>query len=378
MDKNQAKITVKFGQAQAPQNALGKIISIPTKGTDPVLDKPASEEIISDWPDQGRAVEELAAGFETTSDEDSFGPKYSPIKRKVGRRKGMNKGKMIAIGGSVIGAITIGLVFGSIVLNIFKSGGQGSSGIANHVNSPQKTVEQKTNAAVLPQGVPNSLPENNEVTKNASNMKMSITLPASSYFVVQGGVFQAQGNASPLLDKIKSHGWPKIFVGDKTQLLLLGIAMNRDNALALAGQYKDFDVFIKEIKEDPITVSVPLKEGEKTSQEEWDQWAQKEVEFIKTMGQAIGQGLVSGKLNDDTFQLVTNVHRNLLQKGRDLVNKLPESSQDQGNRLLNDYTKVVTAMESYQKQPSEGYLWQAEQALLDSYISKKQLFFSFK
>jgi hypothetical protein len=384
MDKNRAKITVKFGQAEGTHYTPVKPQPMPVKSPVELEDKPPQIQTVMEIAHEVPAKEEMAASFETINQEEIFGAKYVPglhQKKGVGHaprrknRQGASRKKIVAVGSSIIGAVAVGLIFGGIALNFFKSGGFGHAPgglhpttVTSKSTSPSSAVQEQNAAAAI----------NTESNKTTTTAKSPITLPATDYFVVQAGVFQEQANAATMLDKIKTHGWPNTFVGDKPQYLLLGMAVNRDNALSLANQYKDFDVFIKEFKEEAKTVSIPLKEGVKTSQEEWDQWFEKESEFIKIVGKAIGQGLSTGKLGDEMFQSVTEAHRNLLEKGRDLIGKLPDQSQEQGNRLLNDYTKIVNAMEHYQKQPGEGFLWQAEQGLLDSYQSKKQLFSSFK
>ncbi|RXT14716.1 hypothetical protein [Ammoniphilus sp. CFH 90114] len=283
---------------------------------------------------------------------------------------------VLGVAASVIGAVVLGLIFGFVVLGFFKSG------LLDSPTAPSGAMPKMQEAPVIPTPVPteevdDSVAEGGSGEAEASTT-VSITLPSNTYYVVQGGVFQDQGSAGPILDNIKAKGWPSSFMGEKPLYLLLGLAAERDDALALAAPYKEMDVYIKEWVEETQTVSVPLKKNATTTQEEWDQWFEREQAMVQALGQAIAEGMTSGKLESESMKQVTDAHRNVLAGGRELISKLPQENQSIGNRMLNDISKGVSAMERYQKQPTEGYLWQAEQALLDAFSSKQAFFSSFK
>ncbi len=396
MDKNRARITIKLGQA----NELKSGTPLPKK-----QEKNAKEEK-QEWIKSNEEIEsrteetepehlpeedveplpaksEISASKESADEFKSYGTKYASFEDEesfAGRRLGpsrLNSGReknakgLIGVLASVLGAVALGVVFGYIVLSFFKSG------MLDNPATPPKPISETVETGSGQGTLQTKLQENAETGTLPGEAKIttvSITLPSSTYYMVQGGVFQDQASATPILEKIKSKGWPSSFSGEKPAYLFLGIAVNRDHALAIANHFQEMDVYIKEFKIEPKTILA----GATTTQEEWDQWFKQEQLFATILGNAIGEGLTAGKLGGNQLKEITEAHRTLLQYGREWVNKLPESQQSLGNRLLNDYTKGVSAMERYQKQPEAGHLWQAEQALLDGFQSKTQLLSSFK
>ncbi|WP_134700018.1 hypothetical protein [Ammoniphilus sp. YIM 78166] len=406
MDKNRARITIKLTpsakEGQAPkEKEKEKVVSVEPSQETPIdikvpeeaekLTEPSVEEIKprvepepEPEPEPFIARKEVAVGKETEGDEPST-PEWrfprtnrrSYKSRTRSSREDQAK-RMVGVAASVIGAVALGLIFGFVVLGFFKSG------LLDKSSTPAANIANPQNMASAPsqvQGGPDAVSPAEATTPpegQAEGSTVSITLPSQNMFVVQGGVFQDQKSASPMLDRIKAKGWPSSLVGDKPIHLFLGMAAVRDHALAMAAPYKEMDVYIKEWGEESRTVTVALKPGASTNQEEWDQWFQFEATMVQAMGSAITEGLTTGKLSGETMKKVTDAHRNMLQQGRLVVSKLPQEQQSLGNRLLNDISKGVSALERYQKQPTEGYAWQAQQALMDAYTSKSQLFSSFK
>lgn len=418
MDKNRARITIKLNQPKEGQ--APKKIERPVENPEPKVRQESREEqeftLKKEWHEtkpepepeskseaEQEAVTETAARDEVAAGDEifdkgkrePFSPEWKfPVdeeedqnlsthrrsykSRMRNAREHQTKG-VLAVAVSVIGAIVLGLVFGFVVLGFFKSG------LLDAPSSPSATVpkaqEAPGEASQLAPGAEGSAAtegQQDNVNKvQEASTTVSITLPSNTWYVIQGGVFQDQGSAGPILEKIKSKGWPNSFLGDKPVHLLLGLASEREHVLALAAPYKEMDVYIKEWSEETKTVSVAVKQGLETTQEEWNQWFEREEEMVQVLGQAIAEGVSTGELADETMKLVTDAHRSLLQQGRELISKLPQEHQSLGNRMLNDFSKGVSALERYRKQPTEGYLWQAEQAILDAYASKQNFFSSF-
>lgn len=396
MDKNRARITIKLGQASdtAKMDDTEKESSVPRlSAASERLDSDSADSVEESHVELDKKEEddvvisksEIAVGKDNLEDvEESFyGPKYVPSNRRkyksrLKHNRDMNSKGVLGIVASVTGAVAVGLMFGYIVLSFFESGFIGQPSESKSVTSPStlegKSIQvgeaQKNEGQQAQSGPTITIPEETDT--------ISIQFPETKHYVVQGGVFKDQGSASPIVESIKSKGWPSSFLGENPAHLILGLAGHRDHVLPLASQYKDLEVYVKELTEEPKKASITIKQGVTMTQEEWDQWFKVEQTFIGTLAGAISSGLSTGKLEDTRMKEITEAHRQLLQNGRGIVGKLPESQQSLGNRMLNDFTKSVTALEQYAKQPTVGYLWQAEQALLDAYLSKQKLFSSFK
>ncbi|MBP1930402.1 hypothetical protein [Ammoniphilus resinae] len=390
MNKDKARITIRLGQADQTKNTQS-IPPIKEKEQDSLqtfgeLDNPSPDPL---------AHKEIAVSKETTNDDlEIYGPKYVPNslptseKRRVPfsqkvRKKRSNKIKGTSPKGlgsavlSVSGAIALGLVFGYVVLNFFNS----NTGVTPHQPSTpsaaapmsQQLPEQaKVESSGGQQQPPVQLDVNSKEGK-----KVSLHLPAQSFHMIQGGVFQNKENAKPILDKIEANGWPHIFQGETPLYLFLGVSLDRNQALAIANHFKDLDVYIKEYPYSERTITLPLKADTNVTQEEWGNWFTKESELITVVGKALSEGLNEGGITAETMKEVATSHRSFLDRGREIINKL-QQQQELGNRFLNDYSKGITALQRFQKEPVEGYLWQAEQAFLDAFGSKEQFLTSFK
>lgn len=383
MDQNRARITIKLTPSPNPKEGQAPREKEKEKTVPEIPTEPEAEELkVQPVTEPPVAHKEVAAGEEERNGSSYFEwdfPKTNKRSYKSRTRSAReDQAKRVAgVAASVIGAIALGLIFGFVVLGFFKSG------VLDNTTAPAANIPkpQEVTPSQIQQSPASASKQEAGVAPTegqAEGPTVSITLPSQNIYVVQGGVFQDQTSASPILDKIKAKGWPSSLVGDKPIHLFLGMAAERDHALAMATPYTEMDVYIKEWGEESRTASVTLKPNTVTSQEEWDQWFDLEAAMVQAMGSAIAEGITSGKLSGETMKKVTDAHRNMLQQGRLVVSKLPQEHQSQGNRLLNDFSKGVSALERYQKQPTEGYAWQAQQALMDAYSSKRNFFASFK
>jgi|GEM_PF-3387860 len=389
MNKDKARITIRLGQANQTKNTLQSLPQVLEQEQDPIqtfgeLETPSPDPL---------AQKEVAVGKETSNDDlELYGPKYVPNplpksemkrvpfsqrKKRSNSRKGTSpKG----VGGAILsvsGAIALGLVFGYVVLNFFNS----NTGVTLHQPptsnvvapvSQQQPEQGKVESSGEQQQTPVQLDVNSKVGKN-----VSLFLPAQSFHMIQGGVFKNKENAKPILDKIEANGWPHIFQGENPLYLFLGMSLDRNQALAMANHFQDIDVYIKEYPYPERTINLPLKADLNVTQEEWENWFAKETELITVVGKALSEGLNDGGITAETMKEVATSHRSFLDLGREIINKL-QQQQELGNRFLNDYSKGVTALQRFQKEPVDGYLWQAEQAFLDAFGSKEKFLISFK
>ncbi|RKD23894.1 hypothetical protein BEP19_05560 [Ammoniphilus oxalaticus] len=415
MDNNRARITIKLGQADEPtkidevpetEETAPKVIETATETEEVVFKKPAKKErrpkkkidkktvapvLEETEPKEEKgflaSMKEVARGKERSDEEQPdpdlwYGPKYVATTGETSKQllstPRDSKG-ILGVMASVTGAVAVGLLFGYVVLSFFQSGMiQDGNDLAALPSSGEEQAATNEEKQTNEQEADEKSSEEPSITVTGASETVSIEVPPTTYYVVQGGVFKDQASAAPYVAEMKSKGWPSKFLGDQPTHLLFGIALQREQAAALAAQFKDTDVFVKEMTGEAKALTVPLKQGAASSPEEWTRWFEQEQAFVGAVGSSINAALSAGQLSAEQMKSITETHRNALQSGRELISKLPESEQAVGNRLLEDFTKGVKALEQYEKQPAVGHLWQAEQALLDAFMSKQQLLASFQ
>lgn len=190
---------------------------------------------------------EQAATMENASEKEI--PAYERFhssKRKHGRNrlfgrdlKGSSHLKTIAV--AVISAIVIGTFLGFIMLNMFDGIGTATNGDSG--SGSVSTVDSN----------------NSETAENES----AFDLDPLQAFVLQGGVFSDEENASDWVHKFQKADHPAlIWERDSQFTLLTGIASNEGQAKELAKDFSDEDIYVKEWATEKTDITVTKAEAE--------------------------------------------------------------------------------------------------------------------
>ncbi|MEN1970485.1 hypothetical protein WMZ97_20715 [Lentibacillus sp. N15] len=196
---------------------------------------------------------------------------------------------------AILSAVVVGGLLGFIMLNMFNGIGyqtNGESGQQNLAGTGSESDASKTTA----QG-------------------SSMTLPSLSAFVLQGGVFSTQDNAKQWVETFQQAEHPAAIWEREGQFTLLaGLAETEEQAKALAADFTDEDIYIKEWSTEEADI-------EGTDQEQ--KWLQAFVD----------------RWND-------SVH---------LLSSENELDTEAWQKLMNDFPKQASHLAAFQKQLAASF-----------------------
>lgn len=151
--------------------------------------------------------------------DDKYGKKYKKARKSLGRYK------PIAI--AAVSAVVIGIGLGIIMLKMFDGIGSEASGGLDKSTSALNTD-------------PSSIQGAGDSTKDA-------TIEPISAFVLQAGVFSTKENAAAWSKKYQEAGYPTTtWQRDDQFFLIAAVAATNEAADALATEFTDFDIYVKE------------------------------------------------------------------------------------------------------------------------------------
>lgn len=296
-----------------------------------------------------------------------------PLIEEAVRRSGFTGGKnrnrnrngrrlpVMRITGAVGGAVVVGLLFGYAALQMLASPEEKHSPVsAPAAVQPHEPTKSPTVSSPAPKV---------EAPAPVSKTKpVTISFPSLPLYMVQGGVFTTREGAAQEQAAFKKKGWPVYQVEDGGKYaVFLGMGLSKDDALAIAQIYRDAwqPVYVKEQPVAALSVTVVVPEG----------LAAKEVENITKVGEVqaalftelstlAGTGFREGKAAPERLQRITELHQQLLEKGRSLLAVTDEKKRSLIQAALNEATTSVAAMKQFGSQPNRTYLWQAEESMM--------------
>ncbi|GAB7386556.1 hypothetical protein BSNK01_03910 [Bacillaceae bacterium] len=269
-----------------------------------------------------------------------------------------------------LGAVALGILFGLLVLTTFAGEGRENDAALSPAGKPASDAPP---AAGAPES---AIPERGA---NAAAPKASFVPPAQTYYVVQAGAFSDRERAEDVRDEYLRKGWAGIIVSQKPYYLFSGVAKEREQAMLLVRFYEKqgIPVYLKEwviAGNDPL--AVPLQEGDGGPSSFFAQ-AERLFGLFTSFSAA---GIAGNHMQEEQgsgggqavrWQEMQELHRAALEAGRRLFTGLAEGERQAGEAMLNGLTKAFTAAEHYRKQPSQAYLWQVQQAMLE-YVQSYQ------
>lgn len=142
---------------------------------------------------------------------------------------------------AAISAIVIGTCLGFIMLNMFDG------------------IGTETNGGPSSGGVPAADTDNAEAGETESND----TLDPLRAFVLQGGVFSSEENATDWTNKFQKADHPAmVWERDNQFMLLAGIAASEEQAKELAEDFTDEDIYVKEWSTEETDITTTKAESE--------------------------------------------------------------------------------------------------------------------
>lgn len=315
-------------------------------------------------------------GGEAADADDLYGPGEGPewadgaaYRRMAGRRR---KGG-IALLLSGLGAILTGVLLGSLVTELFRgepgpavpSAGDGQDG------PPASVAPLQDHPAEAAPGL--QLPSEEAAPAAAGGPRGLIRLPEQTYHVVQNGVFRSRVGAEEAANLLRERGYAGAVESGEQFAVYAGVASARDDALLIARQLEAgrMDVFIKPVELPAFELSADAwPDGAAVLQAFAESRALMDL-IMETSLRHLHEAS-PGALPDGEWRELEAAHRRWTER----ANGLPEPADAEAARLIRDAGRAadsaMAAMEQYAKKPSAAYLWQAQAAMLDHLIARKQ------
>ncbi|WP_232695612.1 sporulation protein [Brevibacillus daliensis] len=300
---------------------------------------------------------------------------------------------------TTIGAVSLGLLFGYMVLQVFledKNVQPTTSSLP--VISPTVTVDSGNQTEAPPTQPSTGNDQNTQTmgkpstqasTGNAGAVQSIVQFPEMKFYMVQLGVFTNPEAAQPAIDMLNEDSLPHfLYQMEGKHHLLVALAPSRDAILGFADsvKQKQMDAYVKEIllpasqKQMELVPGSALEIGNST-----DKGAV--ATFFKT-GAELTQALASesGKVVNTDKQKITPLtaevesklkskHVQFLDQSRVALQSLPKEYHPYVNGMIDGMNQAITSMTQMKTVNAEPYAWQVQKGLmryLDQYAKLLQ------
>jgi len=280
---------------------------------------------------------------------------------------------------SLVSAVSLGLLFGFIVLTVFMQ--------------EQSTAEISPSLPGLPQASP-ALTANTSADgsqnpqaqeSNTTAVPVAIKVPEQSLFMVQAGVFSDKTAANAAVLPLEKQGFPHLIyeTGGK-QHLFVATATTRDDTLGLASYFKgkQLEVYVKEVKLPGADGQIQVRQAASSQalapvKESLDSFLLLGVDMARKLSlyssrAANGSGEQSGITQAEEANLRES-HRRFLEQSRVLQPALPGELSTYLTEMVNGMNQAVTALSESKAATAsnESHAWQVQKGVLtflESYV----------
>lgn len=272
----------------------------------------------------------------------------------------------------LVGAIGIGVLLGWSMLTLLQEPGNPAPAAPDAAHAPARSP-------AAPTGSNGGTPQAGESAKPASpsnrvslasdgsgpsgtgapaSPQTQATPPARSLVVVQAGVFQTREAAERMRQTLTGRGVPAVLVEGSPLRLLVGVAPDRDSARNLATALRGQNVETY-VPRDGLAWPAAAAGGDAG----WTRFLEAGDRLFDRLARVPTSALEGGQDVLPPKQEIEALHRSLLEAGQPLaVGDGPREKR--ARAMMNALTQAVTAVRQYAGNPHPGYVWAAEQGLL--------------
>ncbi|RAP77859.1 SPOR domain-containing protein [Paenibacillus montanisoli] len=311
----------------------------------------------------------------------SFGSYMSGAGRRPS--KGPSWFKVFA---SVTGAIATGALFGYFVLALFTSNGPANSDSTS--NQPGTTVSgtiadgsdsgknatasNDAAAGQTDEGKDGAAANGGKADDDAAQAAMiQVNVPASSYYMLQYGVFSNKEGLDAAVDELGAKGLAAASLTSSDDYrVYVGMSADRDQAMLLGQLLDNMEVYVKQI--DVPAVSAISFDGEASAVEAFFKQTSSLIEkldqvTIDRLSAGSGSKGEDGEWKELHQQWITAA--SAMEAG--LKDKVTKSNLQ---RLTQSINSAAVAAEEYAKKPSDAYLWSMQSSLMKAVFAEKAWF----
>ncbi|MFD0678811.1 MULTISPECIES: SPOR domain-containing protein [unclassified Paenibacillus] len=290
----------------------------------------------------------------------------------------------LKVAASVAGAVVTGIAFGFFVLSMFSqdtqspkggntsppAGAAGSTVASTQTNGTAVTKLPVSSSANTGQA---AAPVMAPVT-SGSPVVTAVNIPGKTIAFLQSGVFSTPQAADTAQAELKKKGLAAVSdSGDKFPVYV-GMSMTRDEALGLAQQFqqKKTDVIIKSIELPALTkikwsakpsegLSVYLSQGDK---------------LLQTLTPLTLTHLTQAQpaaLDAAALQSIKTAHQTWTGLAAGANEGLADEARASVQKMSNAMNTAVASLDEYKKNPSQSYMWQTQNAMMQYVLAQKEL-----
>jgi stage II sporulation protein B len=196
-----------------------------------------------------------------------------------------------------------------------------------------------------------------------------------TYSFLQNGVFSTEKSASSAEDELRKKGLAAASEPGEKYTVYVGVAANRDDALALSHklQSQQVDVYIK-------NVALPaMKQVSWSGDSKADglgAFLSQGRQLIDKLDKQTVSHLNATKLTTPSVQDVQTLkadHQAWTGLYANVAAGAPATAKSTLQSMSNAMNTAVISLDEYQKNPSAAYLWQAQSSILQYILAEKTL-----
>ncbi|MFP3389190.1 hypothetical protein [Brevibacillus sp. SIMBA_040] len=280
------------------------------------------------------------------------------------------------------GAISVGLLFGFLVLTVFTKEEFPESyrtvledTVQTLTAASPATDNQKLAGPVLP-GEAGSVGGATPATSSSAGSESEITLqlPQINMFVAQAGVFQKDAAPDTVAQPLDKMGIPHLVYKDSAkQYMFAAAAPTRDAVLGFATSLKNkgMDVYVKEFAFPTFQGTLPVVQTSGAAPDV-SGFFSKGAKLIQTLSSHSGLIITTGQLSSSPQETATlkEQHRQFLESSR--MVQVPEAMKPQYTAMVNGINQAMAAREKMAEasagkkvESAESYAWQVQAGVLE-------------
>lgn len=276
------------------------------------------------------------------------------------------------------GAVSIGLLFGFLVLTVFTQEQLSQSYRSVLAGTMQSLTAQELGQRNASDQVLYGPVQPTSQSQADSNGKSgSIQLPEQRFYMAQAGAFQLEASEEAAIAPFEKQGIPHLlYRGDDKQYVFAAAAPTRDGILGFASSLKakGTEVYVKEITFPGLQKDVAVTPSTGTAQApDLNAFFLTGLEMVRTLAaQSAGAVTPSSAVSAGTADAAAlkEKHRRFLEESRAV--QTPEEWKpfftgmvDGMNRAMTAQAKMQEAISGKKTAHAESYAWQVQAGILD-------------
>lgn len=285
-----------------------------------------------------------------------------PVREDYGYYRSRRPISVWKLAGSIAAAVLTGLLFGTIVLNMF------NGGTSNKEVLPKKSGPDQTAPLA---GENNS--ENDEAAPAGAGASIAVSIPEKTFYLLQYGVFSTGERAEQAKGELMQSGLAAYGDTSMDNRVYAGVSPDREQAKLLSNQLKNegVELYVREVTMPGAQSAIFAGDA-----------AALDIFFEVSGGLVSELSLLSSSLlsmenpspvNGESLKAVTALHLQWIEAIKLVSLGLgPEAGAELKN-MEQSMNSSVTALVEYNKNRAKGHLWEIQAGMMNYIMSQKKL-----